>query len=181
VRFDSTGVFVQAPEGGSEFLYHMNVDGTGRRRVTNEPLLDLWGVSPDGRWVIVRVAVSGGRASRVALMAYPTGGGLPVFICENQCSAGWGANGKFFYFWFQQPDQSWQAALIPLRPGTEMPKLPPSGVKSLADIAAIPGIRLVHGAAPLIDTMAFVPGPDPGTYALLRNATHRNLYRIPVR
>jgi hypothetical protein len=186
LRFDPAGgFFIQASEGGSEFLYHVDADGTKRRKVVTDPLIELGGVSPDGKWVIARVAVSGGEVSRVAVMAYPIGGGSPIFICENTCPAGWGPNGKFFYFWFHQMNESgttWQAALIPLRPGSGMPRLPPSGVESPADIAGIPGIRVIHRTAPpTADPQDFAPGPDLSTYALTRTAVHRNLYRIPVR
>ena len=42
----------RAIEGGSSFLYRMKIDGTDRRKITSERILDIAAVSPDGRWVI---------------------------------------------------------------------------------------------------------------------------------
>ena len=42
----------RAIEGGSNFLYRMKADGTGRRKITPDRILDSVGVSPDGRWVV---------------------------------------------------------------------------------------------------------------------------------
>src|ERR1700736_6475159 len=40
-------------EGGSNFLYRMKPDGSGRSKIKAQRILDLFSVSPDGRWVIV--------------------------------------------------------------------------------------------------------------------------------
>ena len=42
-------------EGESNFLYRMKADGTGRRKVMPDRILDLMAVSPDGRWVVASV------------------------------------------------------------------------------------------------------------------------------
>jgi serine/threonine protein kinase/Tol biopolymer transport system component len=42
----------RAIEGGSSYLYRMKTDGTGRRKITSERILDIASVSPDGRWVV---------------------------------------------------------------------------------------------------------------------------------
>ena len=41
----------RAIEGGSNFLYRMKTDGTGRRKITSERIVDVNSVSPDGRWL----------------------------------------------------------------------------------------------------------------------------------
>src|SRR3984893_2625130 len=40
-------------EGGSNFLYRMKTDGTGRSKIKAERVLDLYTVSPDGHWVVI--------------------------------------------------------------------------------------------------------------------------------
>ena len=51
----------RAIEGGSNFLYRMKTDGTGRRKITSERILDVHSVSPDGRWVVAGGVGSGRR------------------------------------------------------------------------------------------------------------------------
>src|SRR5277367_2996493 len=41
-----------AVEGGSNFCYRMKVDGTGRRKIIPDPVLEVRAVSPDGRWIV---------------------------------------------------------------------------------------------------------------------------------
>jgi Tol biopolymer transport system component len=42
----------RAIESGSNFLYRMKADGSGRRRISPQRIFDARAVSPDGRWVI---------------------------------------------------------------------------------------------------------------------------------
>ncbi len=63
--------------------------------------------------------------------------------------------------------------VVPLRPGKVFPALPASGIKSEAELAALPGVRAI--ARPRIS-----PGPDPAVYAFIQVSTHSNLYRIPL-
>jgi len=62
---------------------------------------------------------------------------------------------------------------IPLRDGKMLRPLLPHGIKSLADLDAIPGVRV-------IDASGAVLGPSLTTYAFTRTSVHRNLYRIPL-
>jgi hypothetical protein len=38
--------------GGKNYLYTKKPDGTGEKRVIDEPILDVETLSPDGKWVI---------------------------------------------------------------------------------------------------------------------------------
>jgi hypothetical protein len=49
----------------------------------------------------------------------------------------------------------------------------PSGFKSEAEIAKLPGLRIISSAG-------VTPGPSPEVYAFTRETVQRNLYRIPV-
>src|SRR5271157_3582479 len=44
----------RAIEGGTNFLYRMHADGSDRRKVTPNQILDLSVLSPDGRWAVVQ-------------------------------------------------------------------------------------------------------------------------------
>ena len=186
-RFDPAGgFFFAASEGESDFTYHINEVGSRSFRVLSTPVLSLKSVSPDGQWVIVRVAVPGGEVPRRALMGYPVRGGVPRMICDNDCPAGWTPDGKLFYFCFHGNGMSesgvdWKTALIPLAPGQDLPNLPASGVNSPKDLAGLAGVKLIPiGIQSSPSFGVFGPGPDSTTYAFTRTSVHRNLYRIPV-
>jgi Tol biopolymer transport system component len=50
-RFLPNGDLVlRSTEGGQNFLYRISQNGTERRKITPEPILDLFSASPDGRW-----------------------------------------------------------------------------------------------------------------------------------
>jgi hypothetical protein len=63
--------------------------------------------------------------------------------------------------------------MVPVPRGEALPKIPPAGFASAADIAAVPGTRLIDAADP-------APGPRPDVYAFSRETVQRNLYRIPL-
>ena len=44
-------------EGSQNFLYRSAPDGTGRRKVIPDPILDLISISPDGHWAVASVQV----------------------------------------------------------------------------------------------------------------------------
>lgn len=64
--------------------------------------------------------------------------------------------------------------VLPAKPGTLFPNLPPGGFRSPADLAAVPGVRTIEAAD-------VTPGPLPDVYAFSRENVQRNLYRIPLR
>jgi hypothetical protein len=62
--------------------------------------------------------------------------------------------------------------LVPVSPGAELPKLPPQGIQTKAELASIKGAKVLDGFV--------APGPNLNTYAALQRTVHRNLYRIPL-
>jgi hypothetical protein len=64
----------------------MNEDGTGRRKVIPNPIIELQSVSPDGEWVVVQAAVSGEERTR-AVVAYSIRDGSVHRICDGLCFA----------------------------------------------------------------------------------------------
>ena len=73
----------------------------GRERITTVPVLDKYGVSPDGEWVSILSPATGQDAVTAATLAVPIRGGAPVKICPPGCQAGWSSDGKFFYVWIR--------------------------------------------------------------------------------
>ena len=164
-------VFFVGGQDSTTFLYRINEDGSGLRKVTPDPVKLLYDVSPDGKWV----AVWAGRSAVV----YPAGGGAPTIVCPACANRGprdqpalvtWSRDGKFVYLHETGLRQTYA---VPLRDGQLQSALPASGIPSPAAAAALPGVRMI--AQP----RAF-GGPNPSVYAFAKVTTHRNIYRIPV-
>jgi hypothetical protein len=72
-------------------LIRIKKDGTGRSRVTAAPVLDKFGLLPDGKWVIASLAEGG-------TFAIPVHGGTPVKICTlRSCPSIWSPDGRWLY------------------------------------------------------------------------------------
>jgi hypothetical protein len=63
--------------------------------------------------------------------------------------------------------------VLPLPPGRVLPEIPAGGFRSEAEIASLPGVRV-------IDNLDVSPGPTPDVYAFSRETVQRNLFRIPL-
>jgi serine/threonine protein kinase len=157
----------RAIEGGSSFLYRMKTDGTDRRKITSERILDIASVSPDGRWVVAGSPNS--DEEHLAIMkAFPVDGGVPVPLCADYCWVSWDTAGRYVHLSFL-PYGSGSYVLPVVHDG--LPKVPAGGarrqdlINAKADIA-IPGS--VQSAV------------SPSLYAYTRQAARRNLYRIQL-
>jgi hypothetical protein len=62
---------------------------------------------------------------------------------------------------------------VPLPPGEILPEIPVGGFRSEAQIAMLPGARLV-------ESLDVGPGPSSGAYVFARETLLRNLYRVPI-
>ncbi len=167
------GVLFAGGEGGVYYLYHVNDDGTGLRKLLPGTVSFLYAISPEGRAVAVWVGAD------VYVDAYD--GTSQTLICRGCATAGeenrgvtppllsWSSDRKFLYL----HDRTRQTWAVPLRPGQLLPSLPDKGLVHLSDVVHLPGAR----AFP--EPRAFA-GADPSIYAYPRVTTHRNIYRIPV-
>ena len=50
------GVLFLAYEGANTYVFVVRPEGTPRRKALPEPVVGLRAVSPDGRWLVVRIA-----------------------------------------------------------------------------------------------------------------------------
>ena len=167
-------IVFRASERNANFLYRMKPDGTARERVLPNPIIDTTGISPDGAFVLVGVAVAD-EDMPFGLVAFSLHGGTPQRICT-PCFGRWTPDGGYLVLdpWGSGGmDANRKTFAIPLHNGRMLPPLPPNGIKSRSDLDAIPGLRV-------IDQPSAVPGPDLAAYAFTRTSVHRNLYRIPL-
>lgn len=162
-------VFFRSSHDGANFLYRMNPDGTGRERIAEMPILALHSVSPDGRWVVAYTAVADPDVS-VAAVAHSTTRGTARRVC-NQCKVSWSQTGSHVYISF-----AWHGGrtyVIAVQPDESWPALPARGIRSEADLSALPVVRE-------IEELSSAPADDGFVHAFTRVGVQRNLYRIPV-
>jgi eukaryotic-like serine/threonine-protein kinase len=162
-------VFFRRSENGANFLYRMNADGTGVQRIAG-PVLAFHSLSPDGRWAVAFTPVETADVS-VAAVAHPTTDrGAARRVC-NQCKVSWSQSGAHLYLSF--PWEDGRTYVIAVDPANSLPDLPAEGVRSPADLAALPVVRVIEGRST-------APADDGSTYASVRVSVQRNLFRIPL-
>jgi serine/threonine protein kinase/Tol biopolymer transport system component len=159
----------RAIEGGANFLYRMKADGTGRRKISQQRVFDVYAVSPDGRWIIA--SAPGPDQERTAqFTAFAVDGSKTVPFCLVYCPVIWDTTGKFMYVYSSTLSDA--TFPLPVLPASGLPNLPPAGIERIEDFtnartaAVIP--RFVDSAI------------SPSVYAYSIRNTRRNLYRIPL-
>lgn len=162
----------RAIEGGSNYLYRMKTDGSERKKISPERILDIYDVSSDGRWVAAGTPGSGDE-EHINLgfaKAFAVDGTATVTVCAGYCIFNWDTSGGFVYLSY--PIESGMSLALPVTRDSGLPKLPPIAATRIEDFGkpkestAIPW--QVESAA------------NPSIYAYTRQNTRRNLYRIQL-
>jgi Tol biopolymer transport system component len=169
----SGNIYYVAREGSGLSTYRVARDGTEPRRIGDASLGALGGptISPDEQWLVT------GAGDRYVPAEYAQAltGGRKVALCSD-CDFVWSPDGKSVivnvYDSTGGPGVSGVTGVIPLPPGNMLPVLPAEGIKNLADLKKIPGVRLI----PYTSTS---PGLA-GSYAYTKAESLANLYRIPL-
>ncbi len=168
-------VFFMSSEGEQTFIYRMNQDGTGRRKVIPDPVVQMQTVSPDGQWVIVQIAFPGEDPPR-GVVAISTSSTERIRLCRGVCGVRWALDGRSLFLSVPgvglENAFGWATFIIPLPPGRLFPKLPSTGVAVEREAAAILGAKRLEEYA--------LPGANDGIYTFYRVTVHRNLFRIPL-
>ncbi len=159
----------RAVEGGSNFIYRMKDDGSERRKITPDRILDAMAVSPDGRW-FVAVAPAPSQDQLVAAKAFAVDGSSEVTLCLSYCSLKWDSSGKFVYLYSALLSETSYA--LPVQQNSGLPRLPASGISRIEDLAQFKTAAVMPS---LVDSAV-----NPTLYAYTRRNTRRNLYRIPL-
>jgi hypothetical protein len=162
-------VVFRSVEGGFNFLNRMKSDGSGRRKIATQRVIDVVSVSPDGRWV---VASSPGPDSEhyAGTTVFATDGSKVLPLCEGYCMMMWDAAGKFAYLNYKEAAAKKGVYVLPVQ-DNGLPKMPSGGFRlkdelANANLTAIP--QNLESAV------------NPSLYAYLVQNTRRNLYRIPL-
>ena len=157
-------VFFRSVQGTSAFLYRVREDGTGLRKAMDVAVIGVLGASADRRLLALGTA-NGWLFFRID-------GGDPLLISGLAAYLEWSADGKYLFV-EGRIQGSGQTHVLALAPDHVLPESFSKGFPSEAEIAKLPGVRVI----PSDDVAA---GPTADVYAFTRETVQRNLYRIPV-
>jgi eukaryotic-like serine/threonine-protein kinase len=169
-------IIFQREEQGHSFAYRMKADGSQLQKLL--PTFHIGAVSPDAEWLAAFVPVPNEDPS-ATVVAYHLSDGTSIRVCDF-CNLSWSGDGTYVYVSFilsgrNGSAKSGRVYAIPLKHGTSLPPLPPTGMKSEADVAKLgtllPALNQVE---------EFAAGPSRDVYAYTYRNIQRNLYRIPL-
>ncbi len=159
----------RAIEAGSNFVYRMKTDGSDRRKVSSQRVLDIGPVSPDGRWIIAATSQPDEEYT-VATKAFAVDGSETVSICVRYCLVRWDTTGKFVFLYLPRPTKG--TYLLAANGESGLPKVPPGGVTKQEDVEKQ---KLAPAISYFVDSAV-----GSSLYTYTRQTIHRNLYRIPL-
>ncbi len=156
----------RSSEGGSNYIYRMRPDGSDRRKLIPQRILELGDLSPDGRWLTAAVPNSD-EALTASLAAFAVDGSATVPLCYGYCLASWDTSGKYLYF-IDEKTLGKGTYVIPVKNDVVLPE----GLTHADDISKT-------------KNQAVLPwwvqsGNGSTVYAYVRDTTRSNLYRIPL-
>jgi len=165
----------------ANYLTRIGKDGTARQRVIETPIIDKGDTSPDGEWVVAIVSGTGESGSTSGTTIRSLHGGPPTLLCPGNCPSTFSADGRWLYVTLlgigAQPASNAKILAVRMGDNGELPR----SVRTIVDAAFAgtfpldqPGVRLLQGAF-------IAPGPDPSTYAYVKQEVQSNLFRIPIR
>lgn len=161
----------RSSEGGKNYIYTRQPDGSGRKKLLEQAILDLTAVSPNGRWILVFQKDDADKDHPYRTLAYPNGVGKPVMMCA-ACLVNWSVDGKYLVLQFGLPPNSLsQTYFLPVSGERELPDLPPGGLGGPEDLRKSNGGMV----PPKVDSML---GPEKYSYTV--SNIRRNIYRIPI-
>jgi Tol biopolymer transport system component len=165
--FPNGDVVYRGQEGGKNYLYVRKPDGSGRRKLSEDPILNLNSISPDGRWASIARRNDRDPEHSALLAAHPIAGGDEVVFCRMLCLANWSLDGKYLYI-FGGP----KSYLFAVKKETGLPELPKEG------FGAEDELRKAKGAYELPPEVNSLIGLR--NYAYTRTNVRRNIYRVPI-
>jgi hypothetical protein len=167
----------RALEKQRNFLEQIQMDGTGRRRTLDRPIVDLQAVSPDGGHVVL--ALPAADRPVIETVVASVLGGPPRVICSEFCPTRWSPDGRYLYVETRQPSTTHpgpgaHTLIIPLASGRAVPDPAADPGEALETWETLPGVTRIERG--YID-----PGPDPSTYIFRKQEQISNLFRVPIR
>ena len=158
-----------------ERFHRLNRDGNAIRKLSDQPVIQLQTVSPDGRWAVAQAEVKNEDVPR-GVFAIPLDGGATIRLCSGLCFVRWPHDGKSVVISVIGGSQGntlgWGTYVVPIPYGQLFPKLPPMGIASKADAQALAGAKYMDNFG--------LPGESGEIFAFNRASVHRDLFQIPL-
>ena len=164
-------VIYRCSEATMNFLCIRKADGSGERKVSDQPILEFHGVSPDGKWVLLTVTSPSKDEPIAQLVAQRIEDGGRVEICSDFCLATWDLSGKNLCV-IVQAGKTFDTYFLPLEEGKGVPKLPNGGLHSSEELREGGKLKVIREP---VDSAI-----SPEIYSYTKMNVRRNLYRIPV-
>ena len=158
-------------ETTTNYLCTRHADGSGAKKVWDQPILEFQGLSPDGKWVLLTVNAGKKDEPETSLVAQRVEDGKRVQICSEFCLAMWDLSGKYLCV-IAQAGKTIDTYFLTLEEGKGVPKLPEGGFMKNEELFAGKKAGVVPG--PVDSAIA------TGIYSYTKVSVRRNLYRIPV-
>jgi Tol biopolymer transport system component/predicted Ser/Thr protein kinase len=159
----------RASRGGINYLFTRKQDGSGEKRLLDQPILDLLAVSPSGKWALIGQSESTDEEQHARLVAYPLDGGPKIPICRTICYGGWDSTETHLFLGFLNEDKSYFLAMVK---NADLPKLPEQGLSNSAELTRVAGVTS--------EPYSVESAISPDLYSYTRTTYRRNLYRIPL-
>jgi eukaryotic-like serine/threonine-protein kinase len=164
-------IIYRTNESGKNYVYTQKADGTGKRRIIDDPILELGPVSPDGRWIIVLQRDDNDLEHPYRTTAYPNEGGQVRVMCRTLCFARWSDDGKYMEFFLEAPD-GFHATLLPVKQDSVFPDIPKDGfAQGVAAKELEKGIAMKDWAESLLSA---------DKYSYTQTKVSRNIFRVPI-
>ncbi len=168
-RFVDAGrIAFRSLEGHMNFIDRIGADGQARERVTSMPIVDLRGVSPDGKWLVAMVS-RGGNLART--MAIPLDGGSARMLCDDSCRTEWSPDGRRLFMWKGFFASERPLVIVPIPAGRTLPEFPAADSPTFEHWSRVPGVETVEHEH-------FIPSNDRATFLFTKSDEMRNLFRI---
>jgi Tol biopolymer transport system component/predicted Ser/Thr protein kinase len=178
VSFGGSGtlIFLRLEEKAGH-LARVQADGSRLEHLLNTPVVEKYGVSPDGEWAAVGGVARGGNPSPSNVrgtIAVSTRDRRSRSICKGACLVRWSPDGKYLYVSTagRATTSGGRTFVIPLPRGFALADLPNPEVDAASDQ------ELAH--LQVIRQARISPGVNPQTYAFEISTFQGNLFRIPL-
>jgi serine/threonine protein kinase/Tol biopolymer transport system component len=163
-------LLLRSSDGGQNFLYRSTQDGAERRKVIPDSILDIFSVSPDGRWAVAAAKVTNNEHP-AAINAYPMDGGPAILLCTTLCRSHWDTTGKFFFVVTDIRGNP-NTYILPVNPARGIPNLPAGGIDMGGELKSEKGVIVIP--------QEVESASGSHLYSYTHQNTRRNIYRIPV-
>ncbi|HUL34861.1 MAG TPA: protein kinase [Candidatus Eisenbacteria bacterium] len=158
-------------EGTKNYLCGRNPDGGDERKLFQDAILELQGISPDGKWAALLVDNTAKDQPSSQLVAERLEDQKQVQICSDFCIGAWALDGKNLMV-MVEGIQGAKTYFVPFGTDGETAKFGDT------EVASSPGV--LEKRKLKMSPVAVESAISPEVYAFTRLTVRRNLYLVPV-